>query len=322
MGFSSGRERGGETRRTRARGAKDPSSPSPVRRAAPKGLTQREPKSQVEIVMDCLLAFTPLFALVSAHFDSGNPSFTFPPFPCPFRLFPTEFTSIQVASFLSPPESDLRPSPPCPVTPPTTPSSKRSGKVRFPSSQKYRVSVSSRRTPSPRHVLTPDSRRDVRHRLQMHPALHEPRRSPQKDPARRRGRRRSLHRAAGSLCPHGVRHVGSARFRVHRQVSHAPLGRSDGGTNLPLFPRLLDILHSDSRLCLVFEFLDLDLKKYMDAASIASIAADNAMVAEGVNSLNAPFGVGRGGPKGKGRARRGLPSDLVAVRSPFVRDSL
>ena len=67
----------------------------------------------------------------------------------------------------------------------------------------------------------------------------------------------------------------------------------------------------------MFEFLDLDLKKYMDAASIASIAADNSM--DGSNSLFPAFGVGRGGPKGKGRARRGLPSDLVAVRrSSFV----
>lgn len=76
--------------------------------------------------------------------------------------------------------------------------------------------------------------------------------------------------------------------------------------------KLLDILHSDSRLCLVFEFLDLDLKKYMDAASLASIAADNAMVTDGISASSAGFGVGLGGPKGKGRSRRGLPADLVA----------
>lgn len=29
--------------------------------------------------------------------------------------------------------------------------------------------------------------------------------------------------------------------------------------------RLLDIVHSDSKLYLVFEFLDLDLKRYMDS---------------------------------------------------------
>lgn len=28
--------------------------------------------------------------------------------------------------------------------------------------------------------------------------------------------------------------------------------------------RLLDIVHSDAKLYLVFEFLDMDLKKYMD----------------------------------------------------------
>ena len=28
--------------------------------------------------------------------------------------------------------------------------------------------------------------------------------------------------------------------------------------------RLLDVIHSDSKLVLVFEFLDMDLKKYMD----------------------------------------------------------
>lgn len=54
-------------------------------------------------------------------------------------------------------------------------------------------------------------------------------------------------------------------------------------------------------LCLVFEFLDLDLKKYMDAAS----AADGGMAMD--------LGTGVPSPKGKGRARRGLPSDLVAV---------
>lgn len=30
-------------------------------------------------------------------------------------------------------------------------------------------------------------------------------------------------------------------------------------------PRLLDIVHSDSKLYLVMEFLDLDLKRYMDS---------------------------------------------------------
>lgn len=33
----------------------------------------------------------------------------------------------------------------------------------------------------------------------------------------------------------------------------------------PADPRLLDIVHSDAKLYLVFEFLDLDLKRYMDS---------------------------------------------------------
>ena len=32
-------------------------------------------------------------------------------------------------------------------------------------------------------------------------------------------------------------------------------------------PRLFDIIHQESKLYLVFEFLDLDLKKYMDNVS-------------------------------------------------------
>ena len=36
------------------------------------------------------------------------------------------------------------------------------------------------------------------------------------------------------------------------------------GFELNDWDRLLDIVHSDAKLYLVFEFLDLDLKKYMD----------------------------------------------------------
>jgi len=36
--------------------------------------------------------------------------------------------------------------------------------------------------------------------------------------------------------------------------------------------RLLDIIHDENRLYLVFEFLDLDLKKYMDTLPMTSIA--------------------------------------------------
>ncbi|GAA5906419.1 hypothetical protein JCM5296_000452 [Sporobolomyces johnsonii] len=65
--------------------------------------------------------------------------------------------------------------------------------------------------------------------------------------------------------------------------------------------KLLDVIHSDDRLCLVFEYLDLDLKRYMDAAAHAAHAAQRTGGAEG------GFDV-----KGKGRAKRGLPGDLVA----------
>ncbi|GAA5941558.1 hypothetical protein JCM1841_000535, partial [Sporobolomyces salmonicolor] len=65
--------------------------------------------------------------------------------------------------------------------------------------------------------------------------------------------------------------------------------------------KLLDVIHSDDRLCLVFEYLDLDLKRYMDAAAHAAHAAQRTGGVEG------GFDV-----KGKGRAKRGLPGDLVA----------
>lgn len=70
--------------------------------------------------------------------------------------------------------------------------------------------------------------------------------------------------------------------------------------------RLLDIIHSDAMLCLVFEFLDLDLKKYMDAASAA------ADLVSGMN-VDGPSGSSSSVSKGRGRGRRGLPGDLVAV---------
>lgn len=76
--------------------------------------------------------------------------------------------------------------------------------------------------------------------------------------------------------------------------------------------RLLDVIHSDARLCLVFEFLDLDLKKYMDAASLAADQAYNAQAAQRANAINGAF-AGLGLVKAKTRARRGLASDLVAV---------
>jgi len=42
----------------------------------------------------------------------------------------------------------------------------------------------------------------------------------------------------------------------------------------PLSHRLYDIVHSESKLYLVFEFLDMDLKKYMDNVANASGNSD------------------------------------------------
>ena len=40
-----------------------------------------------------------------------------------------------------------------------------------------------------------------------------------------------------------------------------------------VFHRLLDIIHSDTKLYLIFEFLDLDLKKYMDSTAPVGLSA-------------------------------------------------
>ncbi|KAM0746151.1 Pkinase-domain-containing protein [Meredithblackwellia eburnea MCA 4105] len=75
------------------------------------------------------------------------------------------------------------------------------------------------------------------------------------------------------------------------------LGQSDA-RGAECVVRLLDIIHTDSTLCLVFEFLDLDLKKYMDAAS---------------SQQQVQPASGKAGPTpSQGRARKGLPADLVA----------
>ncbi|GAA5855662.1 hypothetical protein JCM9279_003295 [Rhodotorula babjevae] len=78
--------------------------------------------------------------------------------------------------------------------------------------------------------------------------------------------------------------------------------------------KLLDVIQLDESLSLVFEFLDLDLKKYMDAAAlVANAAAQPAQLDDEGNwsvplpPVGLPHNV-----RGKGRAKRGLPSDLVA----------
>ncbi|GAA5825786.1 hypothetical protein JCM11251_000368 [Rhodosporidiobolus azoricus] len=66
--------------------------------------------------------------------------------------------------------------------------------------------------------------------------------------------------------------------------------------------KLLDVIHADESLSLVFEYLDLDLKRYMDAAAIAAAG----------NPANAERLAGMGVVKGRGKAKRGLPGELVA----------
>lgn len=58
-----------------------------------------------------------------------------------------------------------------------------------------------------------------------------------------------------------VREVSVLRELCTVADENAAAGLVDGGQNIV---RLLDVIHSDSKLVLVFEFLDMDLKKYMD----------------------------------------------------------
>lgn len=76
--------------------------------------------------------------------------------------------------------------------------------------------------------------------------------------------------------------------------------------------RLLDVIHSDDRLCLVFEYVDLDLKKYMDAAAHASNP-----VSRSSGWIPPPA---LGDVKGKGRAKRGLPDEMVYVSLSRILD--
>lgn len=90
--------------------------------------------------------------------------------------------------------------------------------------------------------------------------------------------------------------------------------------------RLLDVIHGDESLSLVFEFLDLDLKRYMDTAALA--AANLAASSSNNNALGHAGGLDANGqwvPQaqmqplphnvvGRGRSKRALPPDLVMVR--------
>ncbi|GAA5997810.1 uncharacterized protein JCM10292_006830 [Rhodotorula paludigena] len=78
--------------------------------------------------------------------------------------------------------------------------------------------------------------------------------------------------------------------------------------------KLLDVIQLDESLSLVFEFLDLDLKRYMDAAALVATAAaaPGAVDEDGNWSIPLPPQGLPHNVKGKGRAKRGLPADLVA----------
>jgi len=45
--------------------------------------------------------------------------------------------------------------------------------------------------------------------------------------------------------------------------------------------RLLDVVHNDSKLYLVFEFLDLDLKRYMDSVKEEGFSPAHVKVSRG-----------------------------------------
>jgi hypothetical protein len=70
---------------------------------------------------------------------------------------------------------------------------------------------------------------------------------------------------------------------LERQRPPSPSGPAD-------HIRLFDIVHSDSKLYLVFEFLDLDLKRYMDSIGDKDGLGPN-MVRVGTASPASPFGV-------------------------------
>ncbi|BGP55241.1 Cyclin-dependent kinase catalytic subunit [Rhodotorula sphaerocarpa] len=86
--------------------------------------------------------------------------------------------------------------------------------------------------------------------------------------------------------------------------------------------KLLDVIHGDESLSLVFEFLDLDLKRYMDTAAIAATnlaASTSASAPTATHVLDAtgqwvPHALAQPLPHsvvGRGRSKRALPPDLV-----------
>lgn len=107
--------------------------------------------------------------------------------------------------------------------------------------------------------LMPRARRNVRRCVQGEGRHHQPDRRTQKDSARSRRRGRPEHRHSRDQSVEGT------QGRQHRQV-RLPHTLSHDHTN-PYSCRLLDIVHADQKLYLVFEFLDVDLKRYMEHAN-------------------------------------------------------
>lgn len=99
---------------------------------------------------------------------------------------------------------------------------------------------------------------------------HKPSCRTEENPSRGRGWRRPLHRYSGNQPPEGTQ--GRKRSTVGFFHSCVRLSNSGLLWFTPLLPRcffsliirLLDIVHADQKLYLVFEFLDVDLKRFME----------------------------------------------------------
>lgn len=82
-------------------------------------------------------------------------------------------------------------------------------------------------------------------------------------------------------------------------------GRLREPPDRPPPPRLLDVVHSEKKLYLVFEFLSQDLKKLMDATPVAELPLHLVKV----------WGAARGGPLGQRRAQPAPPCSRATSSS-------